>query len=86
MKKIFESEFYNYDNHCESVERVVVYQILDEDEYWNFSNMSHQERCEYFGVFDESGYDVMPGARYCTYSFDYSLSHVIVYETLSINV
>lgn len=85
MKKIFESEPHTA-FIWESVEKVSIYQIKDEEEYDMFVNMSHRERCEYFDVFDEGGYDVAPGARYYTYSFDYSCSHVIMYETLSMNV
>ena len=85
MKKIFESEYYDTDN-CESVEKVHVFQFTDEEEYYMFDDMSHKERCEYFDVFDERGYDVMPGARYYSYAFDYSTNHVIMYETLSMNV
>ena len=85
MKKIFESDAHSA-FIFESVEKVLVFQIKDEEEYDMFVNMSHQERCEYFGVFDERGYDVMPGARYYTYSFDYSVNHVIMYETLSMNI
>ena len=85
MKKIFESDLHNYDDY-ESAERVIVYQIESDDEYWDFSNMSHKERCEHFGVFDEGGYDVAPGARYYTYSFDYTTRYVIMYETAALNV
>jgi hypothetical protein len=85
MKKIYESELHNYDNY-ESAEKVIVYQITSEDEYWDFSNMTHKERCEYFNVFDEGRYYVAPGARYRTYSFDYSTRHVIMYETIAMNV
>ena len=85
MKKIYESEFHNYDNY-ESVERAIVYQITSDDEYWDFLNMTHKERCEYFDVFDEGGYFIAPGARYHTYSFAYSTRHIIMYETISMNV
>ena len=85
MKKIFESDLHNYDDY-ESAERVIVCQIESDDEYWDFANMSHKERCEYFGVFDEGGYDVAPGARYYTYSFDYTTRYVIMYETVALNV
>lgn len=85
MKKIYESEFHSHTNY-ESAERIIVYQLAGDDEYWDFSNMNHKERCDYFGVFDEGGYNVAPGARYYTYSFDYSTSHVIMYETIAMNV
>lgn len=85
MKKIYESEFYSHTNY-ESAERLILYQFEDDDEYWDFSDMTHKERCDYFGVFDQRGYDVAPGARYYTYAFDYSLSHVIMYETSAMNV
>jgi hypothetical protein len=85
MKKIYESEFHNHDNY-ESAERVIVYQLTSNDEYWRFLDMTHKERCDFFGVFDEAGYDVAPGAKYRTYAFDYSGNHVIMYETIAWNV
>lgn len=85
MKKIYESEFHNHSNY-ESVERVIVYQLESDEEYWEFSSMTHGRRCSLFGVFDETGYDIAPGARYYTYAFDYSCNYVIMYETISMNV
>lgn len=86
MKKIFTSDYHNHDKNYASMERVVVYQIENEDEYWDFSNMTHEERCNLFDVFDEGRYYVAPGARYYTYSFDYSPNHIVVYERVSMNV
>lgn len=84
MRKIYESQFNGYD---ESASKVHVYAIESQDEYWEFSDMTHDERCEYFNVFDDSGsLGVMPGALYHTYCFDYTTHHVIVHETIAYNV
>ena len=83
MKKIYESTLNGWD---ESASKVHVYAIESDSEYWDFENMTHGERCAYFDVFDDSGFDVMPGALYHTYAFDCSLHHVIMYETVAYNV
>ena len=48
--------------------------------------MTFEEKCEYFGVFDQAGYFVAPGAQYFTYEFHTTRKHVIVTETVSYNV
>ena len=82
MKKIFESKLFG-DN--DSAERVHVYQI-ENHEYWQLYSMSHEEKCYECGVFDESGYEVVPGAVYHTYEFELSVHHLIMIETLALNV
>lgn len=82
MKKIFESPL----NGWESAERVHVYAFEKSEEFWEFSEMSHDERCALFNVFDESGTNVRPGAMYHTYVFDYSTLHVIMYEKIYYNI
>lgn len=83
MKKIYESPLNGWD---ESAERVHVYALESDNEYWELKEMTHKERCDYFGVFDDTGYDVMPGALYHTYSFDFGSNHIIMYETVAYNV
>lgn len=82
MKKIFESKLYG---RSESAERIHIYQ-LEEYEFWNFYTMPHDEMCEEFGVFDESDYEVAPGAVYHTYEFDLHREHIIMIETVALNV
>lgn len=83
MKKIYESPLNGWD---ESAERIHVYALESDDEYWEFNEMTHEERCEYFNVFDQTGYDVMPGAMYKTYDFNLTGNHIIVCETVAYNV
>lgn len=84
MKKIYESQLNGWG---ESAERVYVYALENDDEYWNLSSiMSHKEMCEYFDVFDEADHEVLPGAIYKTYSFSISSNHAIMYETIAYNV
>ena len=83
MKQIFKSSLNGWD---ESAERVYVYAIESNDEFWSFYTMSHEERCEMFGVFDESGYEVAPGATYHTYQFELTSNHIIMIDTIALNV
>ena len=82
MKKIFESKLYGYG---EFAERIHVYQ-LDEDEFWKFYSMQHDDMCKEFDVFDESDYEVTPGAVYHTYKFYLHNEHIIMIETVALNV
>jgi len=83
MKKVYESPLNGWD---ESAERIRVYALESDDEYWDFEDMTHEERCEYFNVFDQTGYDVMPGAIYKTYDFNLTSNHIIMRETVAYNV
>jgi hypothetical protein len=84
MKKIYESPLNGWD---ESATRVHVYAIENDEEYWNFSDMSFWERCDYFGVHDDGGaFCVAPGALYHSYEFDYTTHHIIMHETVAYNV
>ena len=84
MRKIYESTFNGYD---ESASKVHVYALDNYEEYCAFENMTHNERCDYFDVFDDSGsFGVMPGALYHTYDFDCSLNHIIMHENIAYNV
>ena len=83
MKKIFESPLNGWD---EAAERIYVYALENDNELWAFANMTHDERCEYFNVFDQSDYEVMPGAMYHTYEFKHTCNHVMMIETVACNV
>lgn len=83
MKKIYESPLNGYG---ESAERIYVYALENDDEYYHLSDMTHEEKCEYFGVFDQSDYLVHPGAIYHTYAFHLHSHHVIMREYVGYNV
>lgn len=83
MKKIYESTLNGWD---ESAEKIYVYALENEEEFWDFHCMTHEERCEYFGVVDETDYFVRPGAMYQTYSFNLSGTHMIMRERVAYNV
>ena len=83
MKKIYESPLNGWD---ESAERIHVYALESNDEYWDVSGMTHQDKCEYFDVEEATGYNVAPGALYKMYEFDVSGTHVIMRETVAYNV
>lgn len=83
MKKIYESPLNGWD---ESAELVCVYELESVDEFWDLSDMSFEEKCEYFKVFDQIGYGVAPGAPYHTYEFKVTRKHVIIAETIAYNV
>lgn len=83
MERIYKSPL----NGCgESAERIYIYTMDSDDEYWEISNMSHEEKCEYFDVFDETGYHIAPSAVSHSYEFTLTSHHVIITETLTRNV
>lgn len=83
MRKIYESPLHGWD---ESAERIHVYELGSVEEFWKLHEMTFEEKCGYFGVFDQTGYVVMPGAKYYTYSFSITPKHVIMTETVAYNV
>lgn len=83
MKKIYESPLNGWD---ESAERIYVYELESSDEFWELYDMSFDDKCKYFGVFDETLHFVEPGAKYYTYSFAIERKHVIMIETVAYNV
>lgn len=83
MQKIYESPLHGWD---ESAERIYVFELEDVEEFWKLHEMSFEEKCEYFGVFDQSGYFVAPGAKYYTYEFHLTRKHITVTETVAYNV
>ena len=83
MKMIYESPLSGWD---ESAERVYLYALEDDDEFWELHDMTFEEKCEHFGVFDQTGYIVAPGAKYYTYEFHLTRNHITVTETVAYNV
>lgn len=83
MKKIYESPLNGWD---ESAERIRIYELENVDEFWELYDMTFEEKCEYFNVFDQTGYFVAPGALYHTYEFHITRKHVTVTETIAYNV
>lgn len=83
MKKIFESEFNGFDDG-ESATKVCVFEFENVDKFFKFDEMSFKEKCDYFGV--RNIYNVAPGAKFYEYDFDVSRHHVIMHETVSLNV
>jgi hypothetical protein len=51
-----------------------------------FSEMTFEEKCDYFRVFDQTGYFVMPGAKYYTYQFKLTSNHIMMIEAVAYNV
>lgn len=83
MKKIYESALNGWD---ESAERVYVYALESEEEFWDLHEMTFEEKCDCFGVVDQTGYIVAPGAKYYTYEFHLTRKHMVVTETVAYNV
>ncbi len=81
MKKIFESELHGWD---ESAERVHVYALESDEEFFELDEMNFDERCEVFGVCEENY--VAPGAMYHKYSFCLEGNHMIITERVAYNV
>ena len=82
MKKIFESPLNGW---CESAERIYVYALESDDEYWGFKGMTFEELCRYFDMY-EDGCPVPPGAIYYRYEFEVTCNHIIITETVAYNV
>lgn len=83
MTNIFKSKWHG---DGESIERIHVYEFDNSNEFWEFEAMTHKEKCDYFDVFDEFGYEVMPGAVYYTYDFYHTTKHIVMFETKAMNV
>ena len=81
MKKIFESE---WRGDGDSAQKIYVYEFANDEEYFEFSDMSHHEKCQYCDV-NENNW-VMPGALFYRYEFDNSTTYVVMYETVAYNV
>ena len=83
MKKIFESEWNSWNEYASKVH---VFELENDDEYWELESMSYEEKCEYFGVREVTGWSVAPGAIGYTYGFSVKSHHVIMIESASLNV
>ena len=83
MKNIFKSALNGLD---ESAERIYVYAFENDKEYYDVNNMTFEELCDYFDVFDEAGYHIAPGGFSHTYSFNVTASHVIMCEVFVHNI
>ena len=83
MKKIYESPLNSWD---ESAERVTVFALESDEEFFELDAMNHMEKLEYFGLYECTGWAVAPGDVSCTYSFNLSGHHMTVYECLTLNV
>lgn len=84
MKKLFVSDYVGFD---ESATKATLYSFDSEEEYREFLELSHDERCQVFNVFDESdNYGVLPGAAYHTYEFAVVGGILTMYDTLALNV
>lgn len=83
MKKIFESDCNGFDDG-ESATKVCVFELENVDEFWEFDEMDFEAICDFFGV--RNTYNIAPGARSYEYGFDVYRHHVIMYETVSLNV
>lgn len=83
MKKIFESEL-NLIGNDASAEKIYIYALENDNEWGDLCEMSHEERCDYFDVYEE--YGVAPGAKFHRYEFDLYCSHIIICETIAYNV
>ena len=82
MKKIYESPLNGWD---ESAERIHIYELENDDEYWDLKEMSFNELQEHFGMY-EPCWEVRPGAMYSRYDFKVTGNHVIIMETVAYNV
>lgn len=81
MKHIYTSPLRGWD---ESADRVFVYELENDEEVWDFEEMSFEEKCDLFGVREEN--DVMSGALYHRYDFHCAGSHIIMTEVVACNV
>lgn len=81
MKKIYESEYNGWNESCEKLH---VYELENDEEFFEIDEMNHDERCEMCGVANE--YGVPPGAAYHTYEFVLTGTHFIMIENFALNI
>ena len=74
MKHIYTSPLCGWD---ESADRVFVYELESDEEIWDF---------DLFNVYEEPDYAIAPGAMYHRYNFNLTGTHVIMTETIALNV
>lgn len=84
MIKIHETDINSYDDRGE---KLIIYALENEEEFWEIDEMTHTEKCELIGVVDESDYPyaIVEGAFYRSYDFDLSCQHLVVHEHHAIN-
>ncbi len=84
LTKLYESDLHGEN---ESASKIYLFRINDAETYEELKGMKHEELCGLFNVFDESGYEVMPGALYHTYDFSIiPYEAVVMVETIAYNV
>ena len=83
MKHIYTSPLCGWD---ESADCVYVYEFENDDEIWDFEEMTFEEKCDLFNVYEEPKHSVAPGAIYHRYDFCCTGNHAIVTETVACNV
>lgn len=84
LTKLYESDLHGEN---ESASKIYLYRINDAETYKELEEMTHDELCKLFNVFDESGYEVMPGALYHAYGFSIiPYEAVVMVETITYNV
>lgn len=81
MKSIFTSKWHGKD---ESAERVHIYEFNNSNEFWEFENMTFDDKCRLFDVCET--HNVRPGAVYYRYEFFNTTYHAVMFETKAINV
>lgn len=83
MKKLYESPFAPA---FEQATRIIVYEI-EHDEWDELWDMTHEERLDYFGLYEEPDLAVQPGALYTRYDFDLTdTRHMVITQTDALNV
>lgn len=84
LTKLYESDLHGEN---ESASKIYLFRINDTETYEELKEMTHEELCGLFNVFDESGYEVMPGALYHTYDFSIiPYEAIVMVETIAYNV
>lgn len=83
MRKIYESPLNGWD---ESAERIHVYALDENDDWYELKDMTEDELCALLGVHEEPDYAVAPGGLYHRYAFDITRNHVVMTETIALNV
>lgn len=81
MKVVFRSDYAGWD---ESAEAITVVQ-LDEGEYDELVQMSHDEKCRLFGV-AEYPESMIPGMSYHTYDFELTGKFLLMFDTLVLDI
>jgi hypothetical protein len=81
MKKIYESPLNGWD---ESAERIHIYALDENDDWWEFDAMTEEDWCNYFNMYND--YSVAPGAIYHRYHFNLENNHIVITENIAYNI